>query len=193
MCALQCVRVRVRVCAFELAWRRIARRNNPGCMLHDGPLQPVPGATWHAGVRLWVCAAPHAKRCTARGKRISRRRSALQPIPKSASVSSRVLLVLRVLHAGVVAWLRCCALARPTCTRPGPRCSRARLEAPAYSLPAGVSGGSLRKPGASRHDGQTSAGALQAGSAPLSASSWLRRPAWPVARGHGCQSAACMV
>jgi hypothetical protein len=80
VCVCACVSVRVhQVCAcvcssvcacarvcWSLRCRRIARRNIPGCMLHDGPLQPAHGAPWHA-CALWFCAALHAVRCAARG------------------------------------------------------------------------------------------------------------------------------
>ena len=71
VCACVCSSVcaRAHVC-WSLRCRRIARRIIPGCMLHDGPLQPVHGATWHAACALWFCAALHAVRCAARGERI---------------------------------------------------------------------------------------------------------------------------
>jgi hypothetical protein len=70
VCACVCSSVcaRARVC-WSLRCRRIARRNVPGCMLHDWPLQPVHGALWHA-CALWFCAALHVVRCAARGERI---------------------------------------------------------------------------------------------------------------------------
>jgi hypothetical protein len=80
-----CARVCSSVCAcarvcWSLRCRRIARRIIPVFMLHEGPLQPVQGAAWHA-CALWFCAALHAVRCAPRGERIQRRRSALQPRP----------------------------------------------------------------------------------------------------------------
>ncbi len=138
VCVCSSVCARARVC-WSLRCRRIARRNVPGCMLHDGPLQPVHGATWHAACALWFRAALHAVRCAARGERIWRRRSALQRAhTESARVRSRVRLALRVLPA---AWSDVAAHVRPAR-------GRARRRAAACSLPVGVRGGSLRTPGA---------------------------------------------
>jgi hypothetical protein len=105
-CVCACVSSSVcelaRVC-WSLRCRRIARRNIPGCMLHDGPLQPVHGATWHAACALWFCAAQHAVNGFSGGGPRSTQ-------TESARVSSRVRLALRVLPA---AWSDVAAHVRP--------------------------------------------------------------------------------
>jgi hypothetical protein len=105
------------------------------CCTGHSPLQRLPGATWHAVCAFVVlcCAARDALRCT--------RRTDLAALVRAAHDSDRV--GTRPLHSQLSRCagtprggprVRCCS-ARPTCTRPDPRCSKARPGAPRCSLP----------------------------------------------------------